>query len=240
MNGSPLHIGMIVPSSNIAFETELARLSIPASTAVFHMTRLKVTSISLQAGDTDQFALGPILDAASLLADARVNGCVWAGTAGSWLGLEHDLAISAALTKKTGIPATTSTLALMAACQFLNVNRIILVTPYLANVVNQICTIYSLQGMEVIAERHLDISDNYQFGLVSKETIVSLICEANTLGADGVVVACTNLHGASSAPQLRSRLGIPVIDSVAATIWHSIEMLNPGYGGTPEFPSQLM
>ena len=42
--------------------------------------------------------------------------------------------------------------------------------------------------------------------------------------ADAVVVLCTNLDGAALAASLESELGIAVLDSVAVTLWRSMEL----------------
>jgi hypothetical protein len=57
--------------------------------------------------------------AARLLADAEVHSIVWNGTSGAWLGIAQDRAICAAITAATGIPATTTTLALLDALSLL-------------------------------------------------------------------------------------------------------------------------
>jgi hypothetical protein len=74
-----------------------------------HFSRLPVTTITLDA--SAQFAVEPMLRAAELLVDARVDVLVWNGTSGSWLGAGHDEELVHRLQEATGIPATTSSLA---------------------------------------------------------------------------------------------------------------------------------
>jgi maleate isomerase len=56
-----------------------------------------------------------IVEAARLLADARVDAISWSGTSAAWLGLEYDRTLCAAILKDTGTLATTATLSIVDA-----------------------------------------------------------------------------------------------------------------------------
>ncbi len=43
-------------------------------------------------------------------------------------------------------------------------------------------------------------------------------------GVDAVAIVCTNLAGAVLAPDLEAELGVPVIDSVAVTLWKGLDL----------------
>jgi maleate isomerase len=38
-------------------------------------------------------------------------------------------------------------------------------------------------------------------------------------GCDVAVVLCTNMRGAGAAARLEQKLGVPVLDSIAVTLW---------------------
>ena len=105
-------IGVLTPSSNTALEplTSAMVSAVPGVSA--HFARFTVTEISLDDASLRQFDDSKILDAARLLADARVDVICWSGTSASWLGFEKDRQLCARITEATGIPATTSVLAL--------------------------------------------------------------------------------------------------------------------------------
>ena len=50
----------------------------------------------------------PMLDAAQLLADARVDVVVWNGTSGAWQGLDRDRLLVDRIRRDLGTPATTA------------------------------------------------------------------------------------------------------------------------------------
>ena len=134
---APVRIGMIVPSSNTAFEPAVANMRIPQEEVTVHVSRARVTSVDLGPESEGQFDSAPMCAAGSLLADARPDLLVWAGTSGLWLGLDHDRSVCEALTKATSVPATTTAIALFDACATLGVRRCALVTPYRAEVVER-------------------------------------------------------------------------------------------------------
>ena len=220
-----LKIGLIVPSSNTVLEPEICRLVGPLKSVTAHFSRLSVTRVSLDSKASAQFGEHSMLQAAELLADAFVDVIAWGGTAGSWLGVDHDYRLVDSIETKLGVPSTTSTLALLDACQAFGVARIGLVTPYTDKVVRRIEKCYAGQGVEVVAERHLGLSDNHSFGKVGADEVTSMIQETAAGGAQAVVVACTNLASPPLGSDLEASVGIPVFDSTIATLWGALQLV---------------
>jgi len=225
-----MRLGMLTPSSNTVLEpltaAMLADLPGPASA---HFSRFRVVSIDLGAGSRGQFDPAPIVAAAELLADARVDAICWNGTSGAWLGLDVDRALCAAVTERTGIPATTATLALMGALSRLGARRYGLVTPYLGEVQAAIVARWAEAGLECAAERHLEDPGNFSFAEHAEEVVRRMVREVAAAGPDAVVVHCTNFRGGRAAPGLEAELGLPVLDSVAVALWGAVRAA----GGDP-------
>ena len=87
-------IGMLTPSSNTVLEpTVQAMLAQSTATCTAHFSRFTVTEIGLNERQLSQFDPAPIVAAAELLGHAHCGAISWAGTSGSWLGLEQDTAL---------------------------------------------------------------------------------------------------------------------------------------------------
>lgn len=218
-------LGMLTPSSNTVVEPYTQALLAPLFPRVTaHFARLRVTTISLGDGSRAQFDTAPMVAAADLLRDAKVDALAWNGTSGAWLGREQDRRITAALSNGTGLPATTAILGLDALLRALGITRLGLVTPYVAEVQDQIIANYRAMGVEVVAERHLETSDNFSFAEVTEERIAALCRE--TLEAserpEAIAVVCTNMRGPLVVPTLERELGVPILDSVAFTLWATL------------------
>ncbi|MGI4939999.1 MAG: Asp/Glu/hydantoin racemase, partial [Janthinobacterium lividum] len=81
---------------------------------------------------------------------------------------------------------------------------------------------YAAIGIEVVAETHWGLQDNFSFSTVTEHSIAAAVRDAAAAGPDAIVILCTNVRGAPLVPGLEAELGIPVYDSIAATVWKSL------------------
>jgi maleate isomerase len=206
-------IGMLVPSSNTALEPATAALVAPLSEEVgVHFSRFRVTRIALDA-------------AADLLADAKVDVIAWNGTAASWRGFDTDAALCAAIEARTGRPATSAITDLNVALRALGIRRLGLVTPYTADVEAAIVANYAQSGIEIAASRRADLSDNYSFADIPPEKVHDMCREVAAEGVEAVAIVCTNMRGPGIVPSIEAAFGIPVLDSIAVTLWGALRRL---------------
>ncbi|MBZ4016571.1 hypothetical protein CCS38_12630 [Streptomyces purpurogeneiscleroticus] len=225
---------MLTPSSNTCLEPVTYDLLHDSGAATAHFARVPVTRIALDSGSDAQFDPAPMLAAARQLADARVDVIAWNGTSGSWLGVDRDRALCETITAETGVPATTSTLALLDACAAYGVTRLGLALPYTADVAERIVQTYAKEGIACELAEPLGISENEAFARVPQPEVARQI-EAAARDVHAVAVVCTNVYGARPAAALEGALGIPVFDSVAATLWKALDLADahpalPGHG----------
>jgi maleate isomerase len=233
----PQRIGVLTPSSNTALEplTSAMVAGVPGLSA--HFSRFRVTEISMGDSSQNQFDPRSILDAARLLADAKVDVICWSGTSASWLGFERDRALCARITEETGISATTSVLALNELLARQGARTLGLVSPYVEDVQRRIVANYAELGVPCIAERHLGLTVNFAFAEVAADTLRTMIREVAQEKPDAITVMCTNLHGAPLAAEMERELGIPIYDSVAIVVWKALKTIGAdprrvqGWGG---------
>lgn len=233
----PKRIGVLTPSSNTALEplTSAMVAGVPGISA--HFSRFRVTEISMGDTSQNQFDEGTILEAAKLLADANVDVICWSGTSASWLGFERDRALCTRITEATGIPATTSVLALNELLATQGARTLGLVSPYVEDVQRRIVANYAGLDIECIAERHLDLTVNFSFAQVGPDSLRTMLREVAQKKPDAITVMCTNLHGAPLVDEMERELGIPIYDSVATVVWKAMKLagVDPskvkGWGG---------
>jgi len=218
-----IRLGMLTPSSNTVLEpfTVAMLAGVPEITA--HFSRFKVTEIALSDGSLGQFELTDILPAAELLSHAKVDVIAWNGTSAGWLGFERDEFLCEAIFRATGTAACTSILDFREIFDRTSAHSIGLVTPYRDDVQAKIMANWSRAGYVCSAERHIGLQDNYSFADISEQTIAELVREVALEGCDAVAIVCTNMRGTRVAPRLEAELGIPVYDSIAATLWKSLQ-----------------
>ncbi len=217
-------LGMLTPSSNTALEplTSAMLAGLPEVSA--HFGRFRVTEISLQPQALGQFDMAPILEAARLLADARVDVIAWNGTSSGWLGFEADVALCQRIEQETGVRCCTSVLALNEIMQKTQRRRFGLVTPYLDDVQAAIVANYARSDFECVAERHLNRSVNFSFSEVEPQQIEQMARETAEARPQCITTFCTNLRAAQLAVGLEAELGIPVYDTVSTAVWKSLRL----------------
>lgn len=217
-------IGLITPSSNTVVEPTSQALLRDRDDVAVHATRLRVTRIDVDDASLSQFDLVPLQAAAELLADAGMSATAWAGTAGAWAGEESDRRAIEAISRAAGSPATTSYVALLELLRRAGLRRIGLWTPYVDRVQARIVGVLADSGVEVVAETHLGITENARFAEVGEGAVVDGLRDVAVPDAQAVVVLCTNVGAARVADRLEPELGVPVLDSLAVTLWHALEL----------------
>ncbi|PZW42316.1 maleate isomerase [Humitalea rosea] len=213
MPPKPRLIGTITPSGNTVVErtTQAMLRDLPEAAALF--ARIPVH------GERDPFPdsynLDAMLVAAALLAHARPDAIIWNGSKGGSIGLEHDRDLVARITQATGIPADTSGLALLRALERAGVRAIGLLTPYAEGPQHRLVERLGRDGVAVVAERHLGMTDNLSYASVGYETILSQ-AQALAAGRPDVLLAwCTNYPAAPLAAEVEAETGIPLWDATA-------------------------
>jgi maleate isomerase len=219
-------VGHITPSSNSVLEPLTACMAEAVGAHVsHHFSRIKVEGISLDARYTDQFATGPMLAAAELLADAGVDVIMWNGTSGGWNGLDADRELCALIEARTGIPASTSTLAQLEAMEVHGLSDFGLVVPYTDEVTARITTVYGAAGYHAVRTANEGVSVNREMAFISEDRVRALARAADDPDAECILIVCTGLAAAHLVAELEAELGKPVIDSVAVVLWKAMRLI---------------
>ena len=226
---------MIVPSSNTCLEPQTYRILGGRTDVTVHFTRIPVTRIALDNSSDRQFDPAVMREAAKLLTTADVDVIAWNGTSGSWLGSAHDQDLVQEITEATGVPATTSTLAYLEAFRTFGTERIALFTPYTEDVNHQVIASYEREGIKTVDHRALGLSNNESFARVTDDEMRPGSLELAAAAPDALVYLCTNLYGANITADIEDGTGVPVLDSVAVTLWHALRLagaplLDPRWG----------
>lgn len=219
-----VRLGMLTPSSNTVLEPVTAAMLAGLDEVTAHFARFRVMEISLGDGALGQFDPAPILAAARLLADARVDVIAWNGTSSGWLGFDTDERLCDLITRETGIASTTAVLALNDVMRAAGHRRIALVTPYLHAVQERVVATYRAVGFDVVAERHLNDPGNFSFAEVSADQIAGMVRAVSETRPDCIITFCTNLRAAPLVDALERDVGVPIYDTVATALHGSLRL----------------
>ncbi|KAF5680762.1 maleate isomerase [Fusarium denticulatum] len=235
MNSTPpprrARLGFIVPSSNTALEPltqqmilSLAQEGIEAS---LHFARFRVTKIELSDDSKSQFTLESMLEAAGLLADAKVDIIGWSGTSASWLGFSSDETLCRMIENTTGIPATSSVLAMRDIRLRSVAPEIGLVTPYITEVNAAICENFAKEGLSIAGTRSQcsGLTSNFDFAAVQEQELDEMVAQVVTNGARVILIMCTNLAAAQRVIFWERKYSVTVLDSVATVLYGMLRQL---------------
>ena len=219
-----IRLGMITPSLNTVLEPVTYRLLHDLPDVSAHFSRVRVRHISLGEGSDAQFSAESMIAAARLLMDARVDAICWNGTSGGWLGVEKDAALCSAISDAVGVPVTSATQAVTGLFREAGVTRYGLVTPYVGDLQRQIVAKYSAAGFECVGEAHLGRDDGFAYAAIADETWSELIRKVADSGPQAITTMCTNISGAPLAEPMERETGIPIVDSISASLWALLKL----------------
>lgn len=219
-----VRIGILTPSSNTVLEPLSQQIIHQLPEVSVHFSRFTVHTIALDRDGLAQFDNNKIIEAAKLLADAHVDVIGWSGTSSGWLGFQRDEHLCAEITDATGVPATTSVLALNKLIRSLRIKDLALVTPYTDDVQDAIIQNYATMGVNCGKERHLRQSDNAGFADIPVEILDAMVSELARTGAKHMSVFCTGLRAAQRIDYWEREHDIWVLDTVATVVWDALLM----------------
>nr|WP_224404032.1 hypothetical protein [Pseudonocardia sp. ICBG1034] len=153
------------------------------------------------------------------LAAARVDLLVSCCTAsGAILGRAADERACAAATARTGIPMTSTMLAIVDELRSLGARRLTVVTPY-PPALDEIEHDYLRNnGFSVLAAAGQGIPDGFAISRISPAEIVRLAYRNWDPASDALLLSCMNWRAHEAVAELSALLGAPVVTSHGATL----------------------
>ncbi|HEY7068189.1 MAG TPA: aspartate/glutamate racemase family protein [Chloroflexota bacterium] len=233
-------IGLIIPSSNRLSEPQLTRHAPPG--VQIHTTRLRMTG---QYHAPPLETLEHIRGAAALLADAKVNLILFHCTANSMEGGPGaDQTIADAIREATGVPATTTATAILAALRALEMRRFVLLSPYSDETNAHEVRFLEGNGFEVRAAHGLNLPSSDAYISYPPAEWYARTLERRDARADGYFLSCTNIRAFEIIEGLEAALGKPVVASNQASLWHALRLIGvpdavPGLGRLLAAPSAV-
>ncbi len=229
-------IGMLILSASIS-EQEKEKL-LPSGVSI-HYTRLPVKRPTYEA---ILHMADHVEEAASLLADAKVDIIAFCCTAGSFIkGKGYDQEIIDRIGRATGLPATTMTTAVVAGLKVLGISKLVMITPYVKRINEIEKAFLESTGFKVLAYRGLGLDDVFKQNEVEPSYWYDLVKEMKHPEADGYLLSCGGIRAVDIIEQLEAGLGKPVVTSNQALVWHCLRKIGlqepmKGFGHLLETP----
>jgi maleate isomerase len=215
--GERLRIGMILASRNTVAEADASAMLPPGVS--MHTTRLRLV-------DTDPAALLRMTQdaeqAAGLLASAEVGLIVFHCTAASTIDADMGRKVAERIQRSTGVPATATSEALLAALKTLEARKVVMLSPYPQAVNDAEVAFFAHYGIQVIKEAGYLPPAGMGSPSAAPAEWYRRALSLRMPEADAYFLSCTNIRAVSVIEALERELQAPVISSNQAMIWHCL------------------
>ncbi len=211
-------IGLLVPSSNTTVEVEFYR-TLPASVT------LHVARFFAARGDADSSAASiaelehQSRNLASAGVDVVVLGAAWPRLH-TRAGCDRELI--ARMESAAGTRATTASIALVEALQFLGVGRVVLGAHHDNEDNAAAAAVLAARGIEVVAAGRVE---NGTVGRPENASAYELARAIDRADAEAIVLAGTHWKTLDVIEHLERELGKPVVSTTQASLWAALRIV---------------
>jgi maleate isomerase len=172
-------------------------------------------------------SLDVLLPAASKLAAAGCDAIAWACTCASFVGgLAWAERQVDELARVSGLPATSTSLSMLAATQALGAETVDVLSPYPARLTHTFLGLLNDAGIDVAAMTVLDCPEPEDSHALDLRREVNLFDGGLSPRTHPLLIPDTAIDAIALIPVLEADLGRPVVSGNHATLWHSLKLLD--------------
>lgn len=225
MDNRVRRIGVLAPAGNVALERELPRY-LPEGVVTNHHRLVRPGAALTKESLLAMGEQAPT--AAENLAVVEPEVILYGCTSGSFLdGFGNEAKISGRITAQTGIPAFSTSTAVLEALHALDARRLFMVTPYPDDVNEHEVAFLRHHGFDLAGYDSFRCATGPEIRAIASEDVAALVLRNRTAiaGCDAVFVSCTNLLVLDQIERLEGELGLPVVTSNQASLWAALRRL---------------
>ncbi len=137
-------------------------------------------------------------------------------------GVGYDEEISGRITQATGLPATTTSTAMVKALRSLGIKRVALASPYMPDVESAFIAFLEGHGFEVVNSIALNLPDGH--AIVPQGRIRLAAEGADRPEADAIFIGCTGQRLGRLLDDMEAGLGKPVLTANQVTVWDALQL----------------
>ena len=116
--------------------------------------------------------------------------------------------------------------ALIGACRHLNVSRLGLLTPYVAEVSDRLRDVLAESGITITGFGSFNESEEGKVARIASTSIVAAAIEVVEMDElDALFISCTNLRTLDVIEEIEQKTGMPVLSSNLVLAWHLLDLV---------------
>lgn len=214
-------IGVLVPSSDAVVEMDLQRY-LPTGVS-FHTARLYHSDATKRGVDTLDEIVGAVEPATRSLLQVEPELMVFGCTSGSFYkGYGWDRTLAERIEAVAGVPAVTTSTAVVEALKTVCQGPVFMVTPYLEEINRIEIQFLKDNGIDVIGwttAYHIALSRDVS-NILPRQIVEGILAKRDAVReAEALFISCTGLRAMEVVEELESELNMPVVSANSATLW---------------------
>lgn len=231
MYGDSGRIGLICPGVTPSIEMDFHQ-HLPEGLAL-STTRVPYREVTMEGlrEMSDQ-----VVRAAAAFTGFPMDLLCFCCTTGSMVGgADYDRRLIAEMEAACGIPALTTSTALLLAFDAMRIKTVAIATPYSGPLNDMEVAFLAANGYRTTTIEGLGHTDTRVIPFVRPEELYELARRQDVAGADALFISCTGVCALDCIEPLERELGLPVLTSNQATIWGCLRKMGstatvPGLG----------
>jgi maleate cis-trans isomerase len=222
MHGWRARIGLMVPAVNNTMECELWSLvpkGVTVSTARIACEREGAAETLRGMEQEGKNACTRVMTAEP---DVVLFGCT---SASFYEGPDWNRGFQADLTELAGVPAITTTGAMVEALRRDGVRTVDVITPYVETTNERLRRYLEAEGVGVKSFGTFDMLDMFDHARIQPSDVYQKVRQVASDDADAVFIACTQVRALEVVDVLERDLGKPVYTANQCSFWKAFETL---------------
>lgn len=172
------------------------------------------------------------------LALTGITAISYACTSASYVrGKGGDLDIANRINHVTGIPATTTSTAMINALNHLGIERVAVLSPHIKPLNERLVDFLETGGIQISRITGLDMTGGID-KLDPNSNRSLIVSEVDDSNSDGIFVSCTSMRSATVIDDIERDVGKPVVTAIQATVWDLLRL--SGWCGSLQSRGSLM
>lgn len=233
---APIRLGFLYPDH--AAEDDLPRAVealLPDGGAVAEVVHTSISEdVHTVEALSDTGARWRLRDGAGSLRQAGADVAMWACTSGSFVfGLAGARRQAAELAEDFGGPASSTSLAFVAALAAIGVDEVAVAASYPEPLAERFLEFLREAGCAVVNAGSQGIFTAAQVGRVDEDAVVALVRDADHPRARAILVPDTAMHTVSIVDRLEAAVGKPVLTANQVSVWEALRLAGavPSHAG---------
>lgn len=215
-DGARARLGLVVLSTDETLESEARQVLSGRDIGLYHTRIFSADTVTPESLMAMQARMASSVSLLPEGVQAIGYGCTSASVIIGPEGVEQQVQ-----SVRPGVPVTNPISGVLAGLNALGARRIAMVTPYTAQVAAPMRVFLEQKGVRVIEEISFGEEDDRNVARITEESTRAAVLKAAEGGdVQAVFASCTNLRTFGVIDGLEAELGLPVISSNQALIWH--------------------